>query len=177
MQWATRLALFLGGIPWLVRAVVTWIAVLPIVVVLSIWTSAPTLLTWIWGALLGVVATFIAYRRDRDALFGPEEARLAARAVLTGAGTGDPDVDGYALGLLDARMRVGQAPERIALSVVVLLLMAAPIVAGIRSSVWWLLILPLEVALGVGAIPYLALDIKENIRRLEAAIPPETEPS
>jgi hypothetical protein len=177
MQWATRLALFLGGGPWRLRAVVTSLAVLPIVAVLSIWTGRPVLLTWISGAALGVVATFAAYRRDRDALFGPEETRLAARAVLTGAGTGDPDLDGHALGLLDARMRVGQTPERIALSVVLLLLMAAPIVAGIRSSVWWLLMLPLETALAAAAIPYLTLDIEENIRRLEAAIPPETEPS
>jgi hypothetical protein len=122
-----------------------------------------------------VVARSVAHRRNRDAPFGPEEKRLAAR--LTGAETGDPDLDRYALGLLDARSRVGQAPERIALSVVLLSLMAAPIVAGIRSSVWWLLMVALEAALAEGAVPYVALDIDENTRRLEAAILPAIGPS
>jgi hypothetical protein len=37
--------------------------------------------------------------------------------------------------------------------------------------------LPLEAALVVGAVPYLALDIDANIKRIEAATPPEIEPS
>jgi hypothetical protein len=177
MQSATRLALFISGVPWRVRAVATWIAVLPILVVLSTWMGRPVILTWLSGGGAGVLGALYLHRRDRELAFTPDEKRLTARAVLTGAGTGDPDLDGYALGVLDARKRVGQAPERIALSVVFLSLLAAPIVASFRSSVWWLLLLPLDAALAVGAVPFLDLDIDENIRRLEAVIPPEPEPS
>jgi hypothetical protein len=168
------LALFIGGLPSRARAVLTWIAVLPIVVVLSNWTGSPVL-TWFSAGVAGVIGLLFA--RGRDFPFAPGEKRLVARAVLTGAGTGDPDLDGYALGVLDARKRVGQVAEKIALSVVMLSLLASPILASITSGAWWLLMLSLEAALLAGAVPYLALDTDENIRRLEAAIPPETDAS
>jgi len=173
--WATRWALSIRGVPSRAMAIVTWVAVLPIVVVLSDWIGSPVVLTWICAGAGGVGALLFA--RHREMPFTRDEKRLAARAVLTGAGTGDPDVDGYALRLLDARKRIGQVPEQVALSVAILSLLAGPILASITSDVWWLLMLPLEAAIGAGAIPYLALDIDENIRRIEAAIPPEIEPS
>jgi hypothetical protein len=175
MRWATRLALLMGGVPSRARAFVTWIAVLPIVVTLSGWMGSPALLTWIGAGAVGVVGVLFARRRDLP--FTPEEKRLTARAVLTGDDTGDPDLDGYALRVLDTRKRIGEVPEKTALSVVTLSLLAGPILASITSSVWWLLMLPLEAAVVAGLAPYLALDTDENVRRIEAAIPPEMEPS
>ena len=67
----------------------------------------------------------------------------------------------------------GKCRSRSRLSVAMLALLAGPIVASITSSVWWLLMLPLEAAVVAGAIPYLALNIDENIRRIEDAIPSE----
>jgi hypothetical protein len=173
-RWATRWALLMGGMPWPVMAIVTWIAVLPIIVVVSGWIGAPLLPMWICAGAAGVVAVLFVRRRDLP--FTPEEKRLAARAVLTGAGTGDPDIDGYALRLLDTRKRMGVS-ENIALSVVMLLLLAGPILASITSSAWWLLMLPFEAALGASLGPSLAIDIDENISRIEAAIAPENEPT
>lgn len=174
MRWATQWALKIGGVPWRPMAIVTWIAVLPILVDVWEWTGAPLLPMWICAGLAGIFAALFV--RHLNPPFTPEEKRLAARAVLTGAGTGDPDLDGYALRLLDTRKRMGVS-EKIALSVVMLVLLAGPIVASITSSLWWLLMLPLEAALAAALGPYLAIDIDENIRRIEAAIPPEVESS
>jgi hypothetical protein len=167
------LALFIGGAPARARAVLAWVAVLPVLVVLSSWMDTPVLLAWISAGVAGVIGLFLM--RGGDMPFAPDQKRLAARAVLTGAGTGDPDLDGYALGVLDARKRVGQVPEKIALSVVMLVLLASPILASTTSSTWWLLMLPLEALVLAGAIPYLALDIDENIERLETEIPPDVD--
>ena len=175
MQWATRLTLFIGGVPARARAALTWVAVLPVLVVLSSWMDTPVLLAWIGAGVAGVIGLFLM--RGADMPLAQHQKRLAARAVLTGMGTGDPDLDGYALGVLDARKRVGQVPEKITLSVVMLVLLASPILASITSSAWWLLLLPPEAVVLAGAIPYLALDIDENIERLEAEIPPDADPS
>ena len=175
MQWATRLALYIIGMPSRARAIVTWIAVVPIVVALSDWIGYPVLLAWLCAGAVGIIRGVFSPRRDLP--FTPAGKRRAARTVLTGAATGDPDLDGYALRLLDTRKRIGQVPEKTALTVVMLSLLAGPILASITSGVWWLLMLPLEAALVVGAVPYLALDIDANIKRIEAATPPEIEPS
>lgn len=175
VQWATRWALFVGGMSARTRAVLAWVAVLPVLVVVSNWLGVPVVLAWISAGVAGVIGLFLM--RGADPPFPAEEKRLAARAVLTGAGTGDPDLDGYALGVLDARKRAGRAPERIVLSVVISALLVSPILASITSSAWWLLMLPLDAAVVVGAVPYLALDIDANIKRIEAAIPPEIESS
>ena len=174
MRWATRWALSLGGVPWPVMALLIWIAVLPIIVVVSEWVGVPLLPMGICAGAACVFSVIFIHRLEMP--LSPAEKRLAARAVLTGAGTGDPDIDGYALRLLDTRKRLGVS-ENIALSVVMVLLVVGSILAGITSSAWWLLTLPLDAALGAGLAPYLAIDIDENIRRIEAAIPAEIAPT
>jgi hypothetical protein len=170
LMWATRWSLFLSAIPTQLRAVMVSIAVLPTAVVVSRLTRGPALSPWLLAAAIGVAGGLLA--RGTDSQLPPKEKRLAAGAVLTGAGTGDPNLDAYALGVLEGRRRVGQSAERVALGVVILVLLAAPMVAGVTSGRWWLLMVPLEAALVASLIPSLASDIDTNIRRLEATARP-----
>lgn len=144
-----RWSLFLSGMQSRTRAVAAGIAALPIVVVISRLAHVPGFLAW---TVSGAGGIFVVVRaRGGDLPLSPSDRRLAALAVLTGAATGDPNIDAYALDVLETRLRIGALPERIALSVVMVLLVAAPVAVSITSSAWWLLMEPLDAALAAGA--------------------------
>jgi hypothetical protein len=163
----TRWSLFTSGAPSRTRSVVSLVAVVPLdVLLVKLMRDG-----WLVAVSVSVAAVItVILVDDGDGPMSAGERRLAARAVLCGQRTGDSSLDAYAIEILLRRRRVGQLAESTTMSIVMLGVLAAPVVASISYGAWWLIFIPFDVAVAARFVPYLTLDIDENIRRLEGVL-------
>jgi hypothetical protein len=175
MRLFVRWSLFLRGLPGWAWPVISWIAGIPVAVLLVKLMHGGVVLLCL--VLVSVAVTTPIVRRSANDLTVASEKRVVTRAVLLGESTGDATLDAYALDNLEHRRRVGQLPENFALTVVILGIIAAPVLAGIAYSAWWLSMLPVDMSVAAGLVAYLGLDVDHNIRRLQAPRPPGDGPT